>query len=168
MPRLTVRSPGIAASHSRTSMCDATSGHPCPKRRSYETFLQLSSIRLRKKTRGNRGPAPVWLWRVVCRQVIEDLRFSRRIELPQVLRLLHPANHVEPGPAISALSGDDGMRMAATTMNAHHLPARIHNQPGRCVDFIRRHQCGRHQNKCHKRQSQQSLHGQAVTPTAIR
>ena len=159
---------------SRLSPCNGTEDQSAPINSanfidagglgSYNTCLQILGYQAWR----NRGPAPVWLWRVVCRQVIEDLRFSCRIELPQVLRLLHPANHVEPGPAISALSGDDGMRMAATTVNAHHLPAGIHDQPARCVDLIRRHQCGRHQNKCHKWQSQQSVHGQAVTPTAIR
>ncbi len=45
---------------------------------SYETCLQ----KLWEQTGRYRRAATIWLWRIVVREVIEDLLFGHRIELP--------------------------------------------------------------------------------------
>ncbi len=61
--------------------------------------------------------------------------FGRRIELPQVLRRLHPANDVQPRLPVGTLIRHDCVRVTAAAMNAHEFPAWRNNQPGCCIDL---------------------------------
>ncbi len=61
---------------------------------------------------------------------------GRTVELPQVLRSLHPANQFQPRLPVRALICHDSVRMAAAAVNAHELPAWCDNEPGCVINFL--------------------------------
>src|SRR5690606_35975339 len=94
---------------------------------------------------GDQTPASTWrhqlrrqrctprtgLRRVVLRQVADYAGLGGRVELPQILGRLHPANETQPGGRIAALRRDESERMAGRAMRVDQLPARSLNE--RCA-----------------------------------
>ena len=81
----------------------------------------------------NRCPAAIRLRRIIARQVVKNAIFRGRIELPQILCCLHPANHIEPGLPISTLLRYQSMRMTTAAMCTYVLPPRRLDQASRRV-----------------------------------
>ncbi len=78
----------------------------------------------------------VRLRRIIRLEVIENFHFDLRGELPEILRLLHPADDIEPGLAIRALTRDQCVGVTSSAMRAHLQPAGRYFQSRWSIDVI--------------------------------